>query len=94
MPNKGEYYKFRNYERKIKSLFKIYADFQSILVPENNRKQNLVQSYTNKYQKHIACSYGYKLVCVADTFSKPFNTCLGNKEAISNFINRMIKESK
>ena len=94
MPNKGEYYKFRNYERKIKSLFKIYADFQSILVPENNRKQNLVQSYTNKYQKHIACSYGYKLVCVGDKFSKPFNTCLGNKEAISNFINRMIKESK
>ena len=25
-----------------------------------------------KYQQHIACSYGYKLVCVDDKLSKPF----------------------
>ena len=30
----------KNYERKIKSLFMIYADFESILVPEDNGKQN------------------------------------------------------
>ena len=30
--------------------------------------------YTNKYQKHIVCSYGYKLICVDDKFSKPFKT--------------------
>ena len=48
------------------------ADFESILVPEDNGKQNLNESYTNKYQKHVACSYGYKLVCVDDKFSKPF----------------------
>ena len=35
---KGEYVKIRNYERKIKSLFMIYADFENILVPENNGK--------------------------------------------------------
>ena len=41
MPKKGEFVKFKNYERKkIKSLFIIYADFESILVPENIRKQN------------------------------------------------------
>ena len=44
----------------------IYADFESILVPEDNGKQNPEESYTNRYQKHIACSYGYKLVCVDD----------------------------
>ena len=38
----------------------IYANFESVLVPENNGKQNLNESYTNKYKKHIACSYGYK----------------------------------
>ena len=59
MPKKGEFVTFKNYERKIKSLIIIYADFESILVPGYNRKQNLEQSYTNKYQKHIACSYGY-----------------------------------
>ena len=36
----------------------IYVDFESILVPEDNRKQNLDESYN--YQKHVACSYGYK----------------------------------
>ena len=28
----------------------IYVDFESILVPENNGKQNPGESYTNKYQ--------------------------------------------
>ena len=44
----------------------IYADFESILIPEDNRK-NPDKSYTNKYQKHVACSYGYELVCVDDS---------------------------
>ena len=44
----------------------------SLLVPENNEKQNLEESPTNKYQKHIACTYWYKLVCVDDKFSKAF----------------------
>ena len=50
-------------------------------------------SYINKYQNYIACSYGYKLVCVDDKFSKPFKTYLG-KNAVYNFINSMIEESK
>ena len=29
---------------------------------EYNGKQNPEESYTEKYQKRIACSYGYKLV--------------------------------
>ena len=49
MPKKGEYVKFKNFERKIKSPFMIYADFESILVPEDNGKQNLKEFYTNKY---------------------------------------------
>ena len=50
----------------------IYADLKTILVPEDNGKQNPEEPFTNKYQKHIACSYGCKLVCVDDNFSKPF----------------------
>ena len=38
MPQKGEYFKFKNFERKIKSPFMIYADFVIILVPEDNGK--------------------------------------------------------
>ena len=47
MPKKSEYVKFKNYERKIKSPFIIYADFGSILFPENNGMQNPEESYTN-----------------------------------------------
>ena len=93
MPKKGEYVKFKNYERKIKSSFMVYADFESILVPEDNGKQNPKEPYTNKYQKHIACSYGYKLVCADDKFRKLFKTYLG-KDAVYNFINNMIEERK
>ena len=77
----------------MKSSFLIYADFESILVPQNNGKQNPNESFTNKYQKHVACSYGYKLVCVDDKFSKPFKSYLG-KYTVCNFINSMIRESK
>ena len=71
----------------------IYADFQSILVPEDNGMQNPNESYTNKHQKRIACSYGYKLVCVDDKFSKPFKSYFG-KDAVYNFIGSMTEESK
>ena len=57
MPKKGEYVKFKNYERKIKSPFIIYADSENIFEQENNGKQNPEEFYTNKYQNHIACSY-------------------------------------
>ena len=66
-PKQGEFVNFKNYKIKIKSPFIIYADFESILMPENNEKQNPEEFDTNKYQKHIACSYVYKLVCVDDT---------------------------
>ena len=60
MANKGLYC-FRNTKtlnsqiiKKIKSPFLIYADFESMLLPEDNGKKNPKTSYTKKYQKHIA----------------------------------------
>ena len=38
MPKKGKYDILKNYERKTKSAFMIYADYVSILVPEDNGK--------------------------------------------------------
>ena len=87
MPKNSAYVKLKHFERKIKSPFMIYADFESILVPEGNRKQNPNESYTNKYQKYVACSYGYKLVSVDGKFVKLY---LGEGAVIS----RMIEESK
>ena len=50
-------------------------------------------TYTNKYQKHVACSYGYKLVCVDNKFNKLFTSFLG-EDAVYSFINNMIEKSK
>ena len=93
IPNKGKYVKFKNFERKIKPPFMIYADFESILVTEDNGKQNPNESYNSKYQNHVVCSYGCKLICVDDKFSKPFKSYLG-KDAVYNFISSLIEESK
>ena len=50
---------------------------------EDNGKQNPNESYTNKYQKHVTCSYGYKLVCFDDKFSKFLKLYLG-QDAVYN----------
>ena len=71
MPEKGEYVKFKSFERTVKLPFMIFADFSW-----DNRNQNPNEFYTNKYQKHVACSYGYKLVCVDDKSSNPFKPYL------------------
>ena len=49
MPIKGESFKFKNLGRRIKSPFMIYENFKSILAPEDSRKENPNESYTNKY---------------------------------------------
>ena len=82
--------KLKNFERKIKSLFMIYVDFESIPIPEGNGKQNPSESCTNKYQKHVVFSYDYKLVCVDDKFSKPFKSYLG-QDAVYKFIRSMVE---
>ena len=48
MSKKGEHV---NLKLTKKPPFIIYAEFESILVPENNGKQKPEESYTNKYQK-------------------------------------------
>ena len=70
----------------------IYVAFQCILAPEDNREQNSDYPPRNEYQKHVVCSYGYKLVGVNDWFSKPLKLYLG-EDAVYNFINSMIKKS-
>ena len=60
---------------------------------EDNGKQKSNESYTNKYQKNVACSYDYKLIYVDDKLNKLFKSYLGN-DAVSNFISSIIEESK
>ena len=56
-------------------------------------EQNPEESYTSKYQKHVACSYGYKLVCDDDKISESFKSNLGGY-SVYNFINSMVEKDK
>ena len=40
--------KIKNYERKIKSPFMIYADFESISIPQHRDNQNLEEAFIKK----------------------------------------------
>ena len=71
----------------------IYANFESILVPENNGKESPEEYYRRKYQKNVACFYSYKLVYVDDKFSKPLKSYFV-QDSVYKFINSMIEESK
>ena len=53
----------------------IYADFESVVVPEDHRKQ-IQMSLIPTNIKNIPYSYVYKLVCVDDKFSKSFELYL------------------
>ena len=44
-------------------------------------------------KKHVVCSYGYKLICVDDEFSKPFKSHL-RIHAVNNFIILMVWSKK
>ena len=58
MPKKDEYVKLKKFwKKRIKLPFMIYADFEGIVVPEEEGKQNTEKSYSNKYQKYVACIY-------------------------------------
>ena len=47
----------------------------------------------SKIQKYLAFSYGYKLICVDHKFNTPFKT-YSSEDAVYNFINNMVEESK
>ena len=67
----------------------IYADVESIVVSENNEKKNPNEPYTKRHQRNTAWTCDYKLVCVDDTFNKPYNKSYMCKDAVYNFINRV-----
>ena len=87
MPVEGETTKFRSFRETVKIPFVIYADLESLLekLTDTTSSQLKVhaepeseQDKTEKLQKHIACSYGYKVVCCYDkSMSKPFKMYRG-----------------
>ena len=68
----------------------IYADFESILVPENNGKQNPDDSYTNN-QNQCWLQFGYKIICADDQFVKFLKSYL-DQDAVHKVITNKVRE--
>ena len=94
MPEKGKnILQFNNFHKQ-QVPFVIYADFEAITEKISNCQPDDNQSYTNAYQKHTDCGYGYKLVCCYDDkYSKPLIIYRGEK-AVYGFLEDMLKEVK
>ena len=67
MPNEGEVIKFKSIRETVKTPSVINADLESLLQkPTVSQKQEIDREQTEKSQKHVACSNGYKVVCCYD----------------------------
>ena len=74
--------------------FVIYADFEAIVEKIDGCKPKDEKSYTEAYQKHTNCGYGYKVVCCYDDkYSKPVQIYRG-EHSVYKFLENMLEEVK
>jgi len=67
----------------------IYANFEAITQKIDNCQPNDENSFSEKYQKHKECGYGYKLVCCYDDkYSKPIQVYTG-ENVVYKFLEAM-----
>ena len=95
MPDKdNNILKFNNFHKQQPVPFVIYADFEAITEKISGCQPNNNKSYTEVYQKHTDCGYGYKVVCsYDDKYSKPITIYRGEK-AVYKFMEAMLEEVK
>ncbi|CAB4022658.1 Gastrula zinc finger, partial [Paramuricea clavata] len=96
LPNEGSKIKFGHYRNSMPAPFVIYADFESMLVPEERKVESEdaeEKSTTELYQTHKACSFGLKTVChYDDKHSGEYISYVG-KNATEVFLKTVLKVS-
>ena len=95
MPTKdNNILKFNNFHKQQPVPFVIYADFEAITEKVQGCQPNRNKSYTEAYQKHTDCGYGYKVICCCDDkHTKPTQIYRGEK-AVYKFMENMLDEVK
>ena len=92
MPEKGDKVYFKNHHKQLSVPFVIYADFEAITEKVDSCQPNNDKSYTEAYQNHKDCGYGYKVVCCYDDkYSKPVQIYRG-ENAVYKFMENMLEE--
>ena len=96
---------FKNHHKSLPVPFGIYADFECttekisgcqpppMKKPKKGRPPE-ERSYTEKYQKHTACSFGYKVVCHYDEKYSEDVVIYRGEDCIQKFMKCMFEEVK
>ena len=100
MPKQGEnVLKFNNFHKQLPVPFVIYADFEAITKKVQGCKQSEEmekdkdrRSYTEAYQTHEDCGYGYKVVCCYDDKYSKYTRTYGGENAVYKFMEKMLEE--
>ena len=71
LPKKGTMLKFKNYHRREKAPFIVYADFECFIKPIQSCSPDDKESYTKQYQKHEPSSFCYYIKCFDDEVYEP-----------------------
>ena len=100
MPKQGEnILKFNNFHKQLPVPFVIYADFEAITKKvqgceqsEEMKKDKDRRSYTEAYQTHKDCGYGYKVVCCYDDKYSKYTRLYRGENAVYKFMEKMLEE--
>ena len=100
MPKHGEnILKFNNFHKQLPVPFVIYADFEAITIKvqgceqsEEMKKHKDTRSYTEAYQTHEDCGYGYKVVCCYDDKYSKYTRIYRGENAVYKFMEKMLEE--
>ena len=85
---------FRNHHKQLPVPFVIYADFECVTEKVSGCQPSDNKSYTEKYQKHTACSFAYKVVGHYDKQYSRDSVLYRGEDSISVFMKSMFGEVK
>ena len=91
--------KFNNFHKQLPVPFVIYADFEAITKKVQGCKQSEEmekdkdrRSYTEAYQTHEDCGYGYKVICCYDDKYSKYTSIYRGENAVYIFMEKMLEE--
>ena len=95
MPDKdNNILKYNNFHKQQAVPFVIYADFEAITEKVQGCMPSDGKSYTEAYQKHKDCSYGYKVVCCYGDKDTKHEQIYRGENAVYQFMEAMLDEVK
>ena len=94
LPEKGTMLKFKNYHRREKVPFIVYADFECFIKPIQSCNPDDKESYTKQYQKHEPSSFCYYIKFFDDEVYEPKLASHTGEDAAQKFVDMLEKDIK